>query len=159
MAGAVPPLLQSFMACIVHSDASTKRRHCYRKFSFSAFPCFFFEHLKLIPDSLLAHRNFCPRRITPSDIDANPTRLLSQLWPVDGSEVENKWESEVSNVGLVTGQICFVPLPPPPWPTVSPELWFPSGKERVFVLCPPHSGEPAVYTLNLQAACLWGIAY
>jgi hypothetical protein len=37
--------------------------------------------------------------------------LLSQLRPVDGSEVENKWEREVSNVGLVTGQICFVLLP------------------------------------------------
>jgi hypothetical protein len=48
------------------------------------------EHLKLIPGSLFSHRNFCPRRITPAFIDANPTGLLSQLRPVDGSEVENK---------------------------------------------------------------------
>jgi hypothetical protein len=38
--------------------------------------------------------------------------------------------------------LCAPLLPPLQWPTMSPELWFPSGKERVFVLCPPHSGEP-----------------
>jgi len=32
---------------------------------------------------------------------------------------------------------------------MSPELWFPSGKERVFVLCPLHSWEARVYTLHL----------